>query len=554
MIKTFTRMIMSAAFVSCGLLVPAARGASADEVHRFGVVEAELTADRDFDNPFWDVDVTVTLTSPSGETETIDAFWDGGGVWKFRFSPDETGRWSWTSASEPSTEGLHEQSGVFECVPYEGVNPLYVHGPLRLADDRRSIVFDDGAPFFWLGDTAWNGVLRARPEDWDRYLQTRKNQNFNLIQFVTTQWRGGREVLPDRAFEGEQRIRVHPVFYQKRDPLVRSINEHGLVAAPILLWALTESDPGRKLPIDDAIRLARYEVARYGAHQVVWLLGGDGHYTQPDDIKRWKAIGRGVFGEEDDNDRGRLASLHPSGQSWVGDIYADEPWYDLIGYQSGHGSSDDHLRWLVQGPPARPWQEQPELPILNMEPNYETHPSYHEEIRFNDFHLRRAGYWSLLVSPPAGLTFGHNAIWVWNAEPGPAENHGNVGTVPPWHEGLDTPGVRSMTVLRAYFESGPWPELRPDLSLVAEQPGADNPRRFIASARAPDGRWAVVYAPTGGSIRLNLSSLPQPLNIRFFDPRTGDFQEADASAEGASIRLDCPDDQDWVIDLRPASE
>ena len=52
------------------------------------------------------------------------------------------------------------------------------------------------------------------------------------------------------------------------------MNEHGLVAAHVLLWALQQStnrelSPGYYLPHPEAIQLARYMVARYGAHHVV---------------------------------------------------------------------------------------------------------------------------------------------------------------------------------------------------------------------------------------------------------------------------------------------
>ena len=58
----------------------------------------------------------------------------------------------------------------------------------------------------------------------------------------------------------------------------------------------------------------------------------------------------------------RLVTLHPCGQSWIGEDFRHEPWFDFIGYQSGHGDGDDHLRWLVEGPPARGWSATPPKP------------------------------------------------------------------------------------------------------------------------------------------------------------------------------------------------
>jgi hypothetical protein len=44
--------------------------------------------------------------------------------------------------------------------------------------------------------------------------------------------------------------------------------------------AITRS-PGYTLPDDEAVRLARYIMARYEAHHVIWLLGGGGNYLDP---------------------------------------------------------------------------------------------------------------------------------------------------------------------------------------------------------------------------------------------------------------------------------
>lgn len=107
-------------------------------VHKWGVFEAEYTSSYSYERPFRDVVVTCTFTSPSGRQVSVEAFWDGGLSWRVRFMPDEIGTWKYqTSCSDKQNTGLHEQYGSFECIPYEGINPLYVHGPLKLSDNRR---------------------------------------------------------------------------------------------------------------------------------------------------------------------------------------------------------------------------------------------------------------------------------------------------------------------------------------------------------------------------------------------------------------------------------
>jgi hypothetical protein len=510
-------------------------------VHRHGVLELALQGTREYADPCRDCDVVADFTGPSGRGVSVRAFWDGGVTWRVRFSPDEVGTWTWrTRCLNGDDAGLRMEDGRFECTPYEGDSPLYSHGPLRLSDDRRSLAHNDGTPFFWLGDTAWNGVIRGDDGNWQRYLQTRARQRFNVIQFVCSHWRGDAlDEAGEAACSEDHPIRVNPAFFRRLERRVAMINELGLVAAPVVLWSLLKTDVGYKLAEEDALKLASYIVSRYDAYQVVWLLGGDGSY-QEIGLDRWKRIGRAVFELGHD----RLVTLHPCGLNWVGEEFRGEDWYDIIGYQSGHGDSDDDLRWLVAGPPATDWDHEPQLPVMNLEPNYETATGYQHRTVFTDYHVRRAAYWSLLVSPTAGLTYGHDAIWNWNSVTGPSEGHGDWhdGAVPPWHSGLETPGTRCMTVMRGILERLPWTDLRPCQSVLAEQPGDQDVKAFTAAARTADGTVAV-YAPCGGVVRFSREAgVGGP--VRLVDPRTG---ESRTVADAAGEAVPTPDSRDWLV-------
>lgn len=519
-----------------------------EKVARWAVYQAKLEARRDHADPLSTVSVRTHFVSPSGKSQTVDAFWDGGRVWGVRFSPDELGKWTWRSeCSDPTDQGLHGQAGSFECVPYEGDNPLLKHGPLKLSENRRYLVHSDGMPFFWLADTAWNGVLLAKEADWNRYLATRNKQGFTAIQFVCTHWRGSsRDATGETAFTGTDRLELNPSFFQRLDAKVAAINEHGLIAAPVVLWALTEKDPGRLLSEEAAVRVARYIVARWAAHKVVWFLGGDGRYTGKE-APRWHRIGRAVFHEP----RSHLVTMHPCGQSWIAPDFRNEPWYDIVGYQSGHGDSEQHLRWLVFGPPATGWQKEPARPIINLEPNYEGHPAYHSKKRFTDADVRRAAYWSLLIAPTAGITYGNNHIWVWPYETRVPENHPNIGPVEPWDRGLEMPGIRSMTILKQFFASLPWWQLTPAPELLAEQPGSSDVTRFIAVAKTPDARLIVAYAPRGEPIALNLPR--HAVSAEWFHPRTGESRKFPPTPQD-SYKFVPPNHEDWVLVVRQAAK
>ena len=518
--------------------------AATTQIQKYAVFETAFESDRDYGNPFRDASLNVKFKSPSGKESTVEAFWDGGRTWRARFSPDRVGQWSWrTKCSDAANTGLNGQRGGFTCTAYKGSNPVYRRGVVKLSSDRRYFVCADGKPFFWLADTAWNGVLRARPADWDKYLTARREQGFTAIQFICTQWRGlAKDAKGETAYTEGDGFRINPSFFQRMDGKVAAINEHGLVASPVMLWATGQFSPGVSLPEEDAIKLGRYIAARWGAYNVVWILNGDGGYVG-ENAERWQHIGRGIFGDRHD----RLVTMHPGGPNWCADEFREEKWYDFIGYQSGHGDSEDSLWWQVIGPPAQGWLKSPPCPIVDLEPNYEAIQTYHSRTVIEADRVRRALYWSLLVAPTAGVTYGHNGIWPWGEKPEVPLNHS--GIAPSWHESVHTEGVVSVGHLKKLFGSIPWWRLRPAQELLAAQPGDKDPLRFVTVAKTDDGTLAMLYMPKGGEIGLRGKVLNRIGSARWFNPRAGVWKAA-GIVKDADIRLSAPDDHDWVLILK----
>src|SRR5678815_401331 len=53
--------------------------------------------------------------------------------------------------------------------------------PLRVSGNDRMLVQQNGAPFFWMGDTNWR-LYKLTREEIDQYLDNRKAKKFNVIQ------------------------------------------------------------------------------------------------------------------------------------------------------------------------------------------------------------------------------------------------------------------------------------------------------------------------------------------------------------------------------------
>jgi hypothetical protein len=520
------------------LLVTAAVAArAAQPVPLWGRWDLELHAAAAADPK---TEVTVDLRSPSDRTFAVEGFWDGGSIWRARFMPVEPGTWSYRTRSVPPVAGLDGVSGRFECrrAPHKG-NPLLRHGPVRVASSGTHLVHADGTPFFWLGDTVWNGVLQSSREDWSVFLADRAAKRFSVIQFVmTAPWRtSAASAEGEVAFTGRDDIAISPRFFARIDERVDAINAAGLVAVPVLLWAIRgDENPGYSLPESQAIQLARYLVARYGAHHIVWIPAGDGNYSG-DFAERWKRIGRAVFGDA----AHAPTVMHPGGMQWPYAAFRDEKWLDLIGYQSGHGDDAAALRWIHSGPAAQSWRDLPVRPMLNLEPPYEDHLAYQSRQPHSATNVRRAAYWSLLATPIAGLTYGAHGVWSWQTTAGVPAKHERTGVARPWREAMALEGSGQMKHLARLFGSLRWWEVRPD-STWLEAPESSDPARHVSAACTPDGAAAVAYLPAGGDVRVRARFR----DAGWFDPRTG----ARSTASGAGGALRAPDDRDWVLVVR----
>ena len=55
---------------------------------------------------------------------------------------------------------------------------------LKVSDNKRFLVDEDGRPFFYLGDTAWELFHRLTLEEARYYLNDRATKHFTVIQAV----------------------------------------------------------------------------------------------------------------------------------------------------------------------------------------------------------------------------------------------------------------------------------------------------------------------------------------------------------------------------------
>jgi len=544
-------LVLACVFLAAGCSTYSVKPLTVPLVSKWDRFEMTLQSRAAYVNPVQDTGLEAVFIGPSGEVHKVDGFWDGTNTWRVRFSPNEIGSWKYeTYCANPADGGLHLQTGRFLCTAPKHEHRFARHGPVRVHRSGRYFEHEDGTPFFWMGDTAWSGPLKAEDHEWDLYLGERKRQGFTAVQWVSTQYRASPD--GDRngelAYAGDHRIILNPRFFQRLDRRVEAMNREGFLSVPVMLWdnpgrAGSRSSPGSALPEDQLIVLARHLAARWSANHVIWLVNGDGDY-RGGRAERWKRVGRAVFG----NISHAPVSLHPGGRQWVWDEFQSERWLDICGYQSGHNEREDNVRWIHSGPPSTAWRRPPFRPFLSLEAPYENHGGADRK-PMGAFVVRRAHYWSLLNAPTCGVVYGGHGVWGWDDGSGPPFDHPDTGTPLPWFRAMRMEGAEQMGFLARFFTSLDFYRLRPAPGILRGQPGERSPHQFISCSQSEDRALTVLYTPESTDILLSPAGLPHDFRATWFNPRHGGYHAAKAEFRGEAVGFSPPGGGDWLLKI-----
>lgn len=424
----------------------------------------------------------------------------------------------------------------------------------------------NGAPFFWLGDTGWLLFIKLTREEVALYLDVRKQEGFNVIQvMVLHDTRKAVNVYGDSALINQDvsKPKITPGsnfrnttqydFWDHVDYVIDEAAKRGIYMALVPVWGTNVKNGWVKQSA--AKQYAAFLANRYkNKSNIIWLNGGD--IPGSDSIKVWNQIGSTIHAI----DKNHLMTFHPRGRTTSSRWFHNQSWLQFNMFQSGHrnyaqdtskGEShygEDNWRYIQEDYTKRPIK-----PTLDGEPSYEGIPhGLHDTTQpyWNDNDVRRYAYWSVLAGG-AGFTYGHNAVMQFyhggDTEPayGPKKH---------WQQAVIDAGGQQVQYLKELILSKPYFERVPDQSLIK-----DNGERYdrIIASRGKD--YALLYTYTGRSFEVVMGKIKgTKVRANWFNPKDGTAQLIGIIDNAGIKHFDPPgekqDGNDWVLILEASGK
>lgn len=517
-------------------------------------IELTLHSEIDYKDPFNEVIVDAIFEGPKGLKMVRPAFWDGGNTWRVRFAPPQKGVWKLTTVSNKTNDGgLHSVKGIVRSEKYKGSLEIYKHGFVKVSENGRYFVYEDGTPFFYLGDTHWCFIHERYDtsnvkgvESQFRYIVDKRiNQGFTVYQSESIQMFHAE----DASIEDEE---LHCTFedgfgeedlqgLRNIDRKFAYIANCGLLHANSQICWVTDPPLHKTVFTKEYMyKLGRYWSARFGAYPVLWTIAQEvdrnlyGRLTT-DDLELWINMAKGLT----END----CYHHPlTAHMETGTTANNSTWGHLDFHQwwaiQWKGKMEEHNRTLSF------WNKTDVKPCILYESGYENFDA-------DAMTSLRQGF----IAFQSGLFgYGYGANGIWNDLYD--ENDWGTRYLMPekyyhWYKGANLEGADLMQNLKSFYQSINWWKLEPrfDNKDWAEFPQTD---RYALSSI--NNTLYLVYFWTeleSSPGKLRKLKTDVPYIAKWYNPRDGKYQNIGEclSSNGEYIIPSLPTQGDWMFIL-----
>ena len=401
------------------------------------------------------------------------------------------------------------------------------NGRLKVSDNQRYLMHENGTPFFWQGETGWLLPERLDRAEAEWYLQRCREEGYNVVQVQVIDNVPAVNIYGQLSntdgwnFAAIDRKGVYG-YWDHLDYIIRLAEQNGIYIGMVAIWGGLVKDG--KLSVEEAKKYGAFLGNRYkNRPNIIWFMGGD----IQGDIKPevWNALATSIKAA----DPNHLMTYHPRGRYTSARWWSKAAWLDFHTFQSGHrrygqrmGNKDypipddtEEDNWMYVD---STWAYNPMKPVLDAEPSYEDIPmGLHDknEPRWKACDVRRYAYWSVFAGS-CGHTYGHNAI-MQMLKPGYPTSYGDAGDVKTWYQALNDPGFQQMKFVRQLILSFPYFERVGDQSIIV-----DNGTKYdrLIATRGTD--YLLVYNYTSRDMKLDFTKISgEKKNVWWMSAGTG---------------------------------
>jgi len=445
---------------------------------------------------------------------------------------------------------------------------------LKVSDNNRFLVYEDGTPFFPMGDAGWKLPWGLNRQEAPNYLQIRKDQKFNVIYTVafpmdiydqheiTNVYGDQPFVIVSGKFDPTQPITTSGNdpnnatqydYWDNLEYVIDTAATKGLYVGLLPCWGdsfvvddSNEPSETRIFNMANAYTYGQWIGSRFSTKtNIIWMMGGD---TNPEGYTNtFRKMAEGVADGVNSNDGNAdysttFMSYHASRYSKSSSRYfPNDAFMDFNSIQANPEMQNYRIQTDYALTPAKPtWLFEGLYENRVEDPG--TYGAW--QSRFQIYQTVFAGGF--------GHTYGSMSIWDFD---------------PDWETRINDPGGKDMQHLYSLMTSVSNAQFLtriPDQNLLnnGDTTGFSELHGYksscIVATRTTAGDLAMVYCANGKNIEVKMSHLAGPTKrARWLNPRDGSYTLISTnvpSGSGAAIHTFDPagsasDGNDWVLVL-----
>jgi hypothetical protein len=364
--------------------------------------------------------------------------------------------------------------------------------PVKVSQNGRYFVDQQGKPVFWLGTTQWQLFRDYDLDEAKLMFQRSKAHGFTFMQVMLVGVGDGNKanVYGQKPWLNENPVTPNERYFTNVDAVFQVARDNNI----IICLTIYHQTNRKYITTANAHAWAKWVASRYkDVPNIIWCLVPE---AKPEFIPILRYLAAGLH----DGDASRhLITVEPDPAPYSSSFLHDEKWLNFDCIQTWKSVE------LIYPMVTKDYNLKPVKPVLMAEGAYESGSEYGFNV--TPLWVRRQAYYSYLCGGPH--TYGHNDSW---------------RVLPSWKEALDAPGAVQMGILKKIFLARKeWCNLVPDQSIFTSG-GNTNGQILNLAARHNDGQWIMAYLGSKASFTIDMTKVKTSGNRKVFwiDPRTGD--------------------------------